>query len=1101
MAKAAPRLNSNELQTPSETGTDEVEKSLELLDKVLSEFEEQDSIQANAEPESPSQGHQSEDDGYMSMNGRRAKFVPDFLPTEENATSHSTLASTTSTTTITTVHPGDVPHNEKFSPPTPEEAERIISHLLPHISPSTTQGDLNISAMPCIEFKFNNNNNNILTSNLSFGTKFSSIVESEASSTLNSLVSTNAPHQTTLPKTRPATVFPSRYASLPSSTQKPIESDQQQPGNIYIGRDFIGIRINDVHNAVLKSGARMPETIVNEHPVTIYPGPLPQKRVPPRTLPGSIERHRDVCRKNPSSDLSSSSSQELKSPIKELTSPMKSNNNGFILENDDFIKRPKSPMSIGNSPTAATPLGIKISIQTMDNLMNSRNIMKMEQKMNMKNNIKRNSQLSDNDNVDDDDEDKFSDDSLEDTSLPPPAPPPIVVPPPPSLSAPVTPSKRHSIAWEVNLDDLCSNGNGISNKVIGKRQGNKTPGSESQSQSSICSTPGQSSASNKISSDWPDPPDIPICSTEDEAASIYSDSEDVIPPGTDIADGKATYIIRKGRRRQRIDEFGSVSMSSINSKLSNEGLCDDDSNSNVALNVPSPIYPPSMMIPNSRHSIDLGASPRKHILHQQHYHQPNLISNSPRSRLSLDLSSPNTNNTVIDLPKLVTTPTSSTTSTTIKSPSVTKITTPTSPLVANSAPFPSRYTEFKTYSSTFDGLQALENHTSNGNNIVNGNRVSPQVNNNTSPDNNPLMRVSSLPAIPPQNQLTGDLTSTPRRELAPPIEEDSEEDSDGTRAAPLRQIENNISALLRGDIAVAQVPTTRPSRPLGFRSGVHKSESAKEMLLSQQYFGPLPATPPSSSPDEFPPLPHTPPSPDEPMIAHGIQNISISSRGRIKSSEHGYRKEHRAPAVPPHAPPHSYELKTRSMDAGFSKSYRNGSLPMSSPHSPGRTLPPDLPSNTSSSSRRRLASSGFPKRSAQSPREERRLQTSCSLPETPIFARGCDIPRGTPHRRAAPDPPGSCGSSRTNPRQNSLNSSSIVGIGNSSSKEKEKEKESSKREKLKERDEMFVPVTSYVVHRSPRSLGDIEPPPPPPKKKGFFKSFWKKSRHYSLEQN
>lgn len=61
------------------------------------------------------------------------------------------------------------------------------------------------------------------------------------------------------PKTRPAILFPSRYASLPSHIQKPIESDQQQPGNnIYIGRDFIGIRINDVHNAVLKSGARMP---------------------------------------------------------------------------------------------------------------------------------------------------------------------------------------------------------------------------------------------------------------------------------------------------------------------------------------------------------------------------------------------------------------------------------------------------------------------------------------------------------------------------------------------------------------------------------------------------------------------------------------------------------------------------------------------------------------------------------------------------------------------------------------------------------------------------------------------------------------------------
>lgn len=55
----------------SRSGTDEVEKSLELLDKVLSEFEEEQENTAAGEPESPSQGHQSEDDGYMSMNGRR----------------------------------------------------------------------------------------------------------------------------------------------------------------------------------------------------------------------------------------------------------------------------------------------------------------------------------------------------------------------------------------------------------------------------------------------------------------------------------------------------------------------------------------------------------------------------------------------------------------------------------------------------------------------------------------------------------------------------------------------------------------------------------------------------------------------------------------------------------------------------------------------------------------------------------------------------------------------------------------------------------------------------------------------------------------------
>ena len=48
----------------------------------------------------------------------RAKFVPDFQPTEEVAQP------------ALSTHP-NVPPDEKFSPPTPEEAERIISHLLP----------------------------------------------------------------------------------------------------------------------------------------------------------------------------------------------------------------------------------------------------------------------------------------------------------------------------------------------------------------------------------------------------------------------------------------------------------------------------------------------------------------------------------------------------------------------------------------------------------------------------------------------------------------------------------------------------------------------------------------------------------------------------------------------------------------------------------------------------------------------------------------------------------------------------------------------------------------------------------------------------------
>lgn len=61
------------------------------------------------------------------------------------------------------------------------------------------------------------------------------------------------------PKTRPTTVVPSRYASLPhSNTPRSFEHEPQPGGNVYIGRNFIGIGINDVHNAVLKRGARMP---------------------------------------------------------------------------------------------------------------------------------------------------------------------------------------------------------------------------------------------------------------------------------------------------------------------------------------------------------------------------------------------------------------------------------------------------------------------------------------------------------------------------------------------------------------------------------------------------------------------------------------------------------------------------------------------------------------------------------------------------------------------------------------------------------------------------------------------------------------------------
>lgn len=156
---------------------------------------------------------------------------------------------------------------------------------------------------------------------------------------------------------------------------------------------------------------------------------------------------------------------------------------------------------------------------------------------------------------------------------------------------------------------------------------------------------------------------------------------------------------------------------------------------------------------------------------QQTFHNPILYfcySSSPfcvenfisRSRLSLDLNSPS----MVELPRLSTTPTAA------PAPKLyqnlvhshsnislhTIITTPTTP---NANPtnnvFSTRYTEFKTYSSTFDGLQALENH--NGTNASmnginsNNNSLKSRVIPSAIGQEMPLMRVASLPAMtPPQ---------------------------------------------------------------------------------------------------------------------------------------------------------------------------------------------------------------------------------------------------------------------------------------------------------------------------------------------------------------
>ncbi|EAT33682.1 AAEL014041-PA [Aedes aegypti] len=219
------------------------------------------------------------------------------------------------------------------------------------------------------------------------------------------------------PKTRPSNVLPTRYASLPcSSPPKQTGPSEPSGGSLDDGRNKLGgIGISAVHDAVLRGMTRLPEPIVNEHPVTIYPGRASPPRRASRNLQSSIERHRDLYRKG-AYNSDNSSSQENSSP-----------------ENNEFE----------NNSSLSTSHGVQLNINYNNNLISNRIFAASAEYTRQRT------------AHDDSDEERFSDDSLEESSLPPPPGPPTV-PPPPSLSAPVTPSKRHSIAWEVNLDDPAS---------------------------------------------------------------------------------------------------------------------------------------------------------------------------------------------------------------------------------------------------------------------------------------------------------------------------------------------------------------------------------------------------------------------------------------------------------------------------------------------------------------------------------------------------------------------------------------------------------------------------------------------------------------------
>lgn len=224
--------------------------------------------------------------------------------------------------------------------------------------------------------------------------------------------------------------------------------------------------------------------------------------MPPRTLPGSMERHREVCRKNlpEQSTSSSNSSMEGQDEVDRINGSFERHQqdahmiatvtgmrsaadddtmqppySSQLLQQQELLSRsPPAGAIIVNSSRDKTScggegVGGRPSINTNTRsakrigvASNGRLSVGEDKKSNnYKATGKQFPSLSPGEGSED-----FSDDSLEDTSLPP-HPPPPTVPPPPSLSCPVTPNKRGSIAWEINLDDPMDTGHrtGVNGEV------------------------------------------------------------------------------------------------------------------------------------------------------------------------------------------------------------------------------------------------------------------------------------------------------------------------------------------------------------------------------------------------------------------------------------------------------------------------------------------------------------------------------------------------------------------------------------------------------------------------------------------------------------
>uniref|UniRef100_A0A0A9VVI5 Replicase polyprotein 1a n=1 Tax=Lygus hesperus TaxID=30085 RepID=A0A0A9VVI5_LYGHE len=551
----------------------------------------------------------------------------------------------------------------------------------------------------------------------------------------------------------------------------------------------------------------------------------------------------------------------------------------------------------------------------------------------------------------------FSDDSLED--VPPP-------PPPPQAVAPT--AKRGSIAWEVPLDDDEALYTPGSTKVIGRRRRRSTDRSSSGSMGRL-----------RDADEWPDPP----TGTEDGSISPLSDSshldsstasraDDLLAElsGTDMSSG-GTYVIRKGRRKERKPM-----------PLPPEAL----------QNQPQP--PPNQTTPTQNGDLKRSSTTFDNI---KSLLRDGLIDGLDEAPPDFAPPNPPAIVRVVSLPSI----------NSEDKPKISELDVPNEEDEDNKPETPEkREIGIQASVEDLDSLPSLPNGITETDSDSEGRKRSVvMVNGTTDTSSN-----EALMAELKREYDTDSIRSSNNNEG----EELIVEDEKPTIEVLAKEVELEDPWLTAAEISQVQVIPVVEEKPPEEEKPPKEFKVKVEVV--QHEFGPLPPSPVEED-DEYADVLR--PSPAQ------------TPRGKTQGNEkrEPFYRCLEPPASDPLGtkflnksnPDHHYRdgtssLKTRSMDAGFTRNHRthnNSSSRRGEVPSERRTLPTEL---QGPSRRRTLQKRGNSREDSASvggtTNGNGHMQVSCSLPETPIFARGCDIPR-TPHRRA-PDVPVV---SRTTPRQ------------------------------------------------------------------------------------